>query len=45
VSQRTNEGHTRPLKTLGWRCSKYGEGILDGAALQSNEKAFRELKG
>ncbi len=38
------QGHTRTVKTLGWWCSKCGEGILDGAALRANEKAFLELK-
>jgi HTH-type transcriptional regulator/antitoxin MqsA len=38
------QGHTKSLKTLGWWCSKCGEGILDGAALRANEKAFLELK-
>jgi len=38
------QGHTRTLKTLGWWCSKCGEGILDGTALRANEKAFLELK-
>ncbi len=37
-------GHTRTLKTLGWWCGKCREGILDGAALRANEKAFLELK-
>jgi len=38
------QGHTRRLKTLGWWCSKCGEGIVGGAALRANEKAFLELK-
>ena len=38
------QGHTRKLKTLGWWCSKCGEGILDGAALRASEKALLELK-
>jgi len=38
------QGHTKSLKTLGWWCSKCEEGILDGAALRANEKAFLELK-
>ena len=37
-------GHVRKIKTLGWWCSKCGEGILDGAALRASEKAFLELK-
>jgi len=32
------------LKTLGWWCTKCGEAILEGAALQAREKAFLELK-
>jgi HTH-type transcriptional regulator/antitoxin MqsA len=38
------QGQTRKLKTLGWWCSKCGEGILDGAALRASEKALLELK-
>jgi HTH-type transcriptional regulator / antitoxin MqsA len=37
-------GHTQALKTLGWWCSKCGEAILDGAALQARERALLELK-
>ena len=38
------QGRTRTLKTLGWWCSKCGEGILEGAPLRASEKAFLELK-
>lgn len=37
-------GHTRALKTLGWWCSKCGEGILEGPELHARENAFLELK-
>jgi HTH-type transcriptional regulator / antitoxin MqsA len=37
-------GHQRKLRTLGWWCSKCGEAIFEGAALQAREKAFLELK-
>ena len=38
------QGHTRTLKTLGWWCSKCGEGILEGPELHARENAFLELK-
>ena len=37
-------GHKRVLKTLGWWCTKCGEGILTGEALTRHERAFLELK-
>jgi HTH-type transcriptional regulator / antitoxin MqsA len=37
-------GHKQALDTLGWWCSKCGEAILEGSALQAREKAFLELK-
>ena len=37
-------GHKRVLDTLGWWCSKCGEAILEGPALQAREKTFLELK-
>jgi HTH-type transcriptional regulator / antitoxin MqsA len=37
-------GHERALITLGRWCSKCGEAILEGSALQAREKAFLELK-
>lgn len=37
-------GHTRALKTLGWWCSKCGEGILKGAPLGARAKAYFDLK-
>ena len=38
------EAHTRTIKTLGWWCTKCGEGILAGDALRGHEKAFLEFK-
>ncbi len=35
---------TRTIKTLGWWCTKCGEGILTGEPLQAHEQAFQELK-
>lgn len=37
-------GHTRTVKTVGWWCTKCGEGIVEGDALRASEKAFLELK-
>jgi HTH-type transcriptional regulator/antitoxin MqsA len=37
-------GRTRTIKTLGFWCSKCGEGILTGDALVRHERAFLELK-
>jgi HTH-type transcriptional regulator / antitoxin MqsA len=37
-------GQKQALDTLGWWCSKCGEAILEGPALQAREKAFLELK-
>lgn len=38
------QGQTRTIQTLGWWCSRCGEGILAGEALQAHEQAFQELK-
>jgi HTH-type transcriptional regulator/antitoxin MqsA len=38
------KGHRRVIKTLGWWCSRCGEGILTGKPLLAHEKAFQELK-
>jgi HTH-type transcriptional regulator/antitoxin MqsA len=38
------KGCERAIQTLGWWCSKCGEGILSGEPLASQEKAFLELK-
>lgn len=37
-------GHKRALHTAGWWCSKCGQAILEGPALQAREKTFLELK-
>jgi HTH-type transcriptional regulator/antitoxin MqsA len=37
-------GHKRAIETLGWWCTKCGEAILEGPALQAREKAFLEVK-
>lgn len=37
-------GHVRKIKTLGWWCSRCGEGILDGAALRASEKLSSNSK-
>lgn len=34
----------RTLRTLGWWCSRCGEGILTGEALLAHETAFQALK-
>jgi HTH-type transcriptional regulator / antitoxin MqsA len=38
------KGQTRTIKTLGWWCSRCGEGILTGEPLLAHEHAFQELK-
>jgi hypothetical protein len=38
------KGHRRVNKTLGWWCSRCGEGILAGKPLLAHERAFQELK-
>jgi HTH-type transcriptional regulator/antitoxin MqsA len=38
------KAHTRTIKTLGWWCTKCGEGILAGDALRGHEKAVLEFK-
>jgi HTH-type transcriptional regulator / antitoxin MqsA len=38
------KGQTRTIKTLGWWCTKCGEGILAGDALREHEEAFLEFK-
>jgi len=38
------KGHKRVIKTLGWWCTRCGEGILTGKPLLAHEKAFQELK-
>lgn len=35
---------TRTIKTLGWWCTKCGEGILTGELLLVHEQAFQEFK-
>jgi HTH-type transcriptional regulator/antitoxin MqsA len=37
-------GHKRTIKTLGWWCTKCGEGILAGGPLVRHERAFLQLK-
>lgn len=37
-------GHKRAIETLGWWCTKCGEAILEGPALQVREKTFLEVK-
>ncbi len=39
-----HKGHERTIKTLGWWCTKCGEGILSGDALLAHDKAFRDFK-
>ena len=34
----------RAIKTLGWWCSKCGEGIVTGEPLLAHERAFQEFK-
>lgn len=38
------KGQTRTIKTLGWWCSRCGEGILTGEPLLAHEQAFQEFK-
>lgn len=38
------KGQTRTIKTLGWWCTKCGEGILTGEPLLAHEQAFQEFK-
>jgi HTH-type transcriptional regulator/antitoxin MqsA len=38
------KGHTRTIQTLGWWCTKCGEGILTGDALVAHEQAFQAFK-
>jgi HTH-type transcriptional regulator/antitoxin MqsA len=38
------QGHERTIKTLGWWCTKCGEGILSGDALKDHERAFVAFK-
>jgi HTH-type transcriptional regulator/antitoxin MqsA len=38
------QGQTRTIKTLGWWCTRCGEGILTGEPLLAHEQAFQELK-
>lgn len=40
----TYKGHDRTIQTLGWWCTKCGEGILTGVPLAEQERAFFELK-
>jgi HTH-type transcriptional regulator/antitoxin MqsA len=37
-------GRKRTIKTLGWWCTKCGEGILTGEPLVRHEKAYLRLK-
>jgi hypothetical protein len=37
-------GRRRTIKTLGWWCTKCGEGIFTGDALVKHERAFLQLK-
>ena len=39
-----HKGHERTIKTLGWWCTKCGEGILSGDGLIAHERAFRDFK-
>ena len=39
-----HKGQDRIIKTLGWWCTKCGEGILSGDALVAHEKAYRDFK-
>jgi HTH-type transcriptional regulator/antitoxin MqsA len=38
------QGRERTIKTLGWWCTKCGEGILSGDALKDHERAFVAFK-
>jgi HTH-type transcriptional regulator/antitoxin MqsA len=38
------QGHERTIRTLGWWCTKCGEGILAGDALKDHETAFFAFK-
>jgi HTH-type transcriptional regulator / antitoxin MqsA len=38
------KGNERIIKTLGWWCTRCGEGILSGDALKGHEKAFLQFK-
>jgi HTH-type transcriptional regulator/antitoxin MqsA len=38
------KGHQETIKTKGWWCDSCGEGILDGEALKTSERAFLTLK-
>ena len=40
----TYKGHTRTIKTLGWWCTRCGEGIIEGKPLLAHEKAFLKFK-
>lgn len=37
-------GHEAAVKTMGSRCGSCSEGVLDGKALQTSERAFMALK-
>jgi len=37
-------GHEKTIQTLGWWCTKCGEGILTGKSLVAHAKAFQGLK-
>ncbi|HEY6558479.1 MAG TPA: type II toxin-antitoxin system MqsA family antitoxin [Polyangiaceae bacterium] len=37
-------GHEKTIQTLGWWCTKCGEGILTGKPLVAHARAFQSLK-
>jgi HTH-type transcriptional regulator/antitoxin MqsA len=38
------KGQERTIRTLGWWCTKCGEGILSGASLKARQQAFLTFK-